>query len=82
MSIIDKESLEAININGFDLVMFALNLTVETVSVLSKSSEETEQRLTDLANGLHTFAGRVPEPKLAIVLAQLAKGLIGTEPLK
>jgi hypothetical protein len=76
---LDRQRLEAMTINGLDAVILLLNLTIEIVSTVSPSSKETDERLIDLANSLHSFARNVTEPRMNLLMTQLATGLIATE---
>ena len=76
---LDQKQLEAIKINGMDLVSLLLNLTIEMVSNSSPSTKVTDERLTDLANNLEGFARKITEPRTKLLMTQLAHGLIATE---
>jgi hypothetical protein len=76
---LDHEKLEAININGMDLVLLLLNLTIELVANSAATTKIADERLTDLANSLEGFARKVTEPRTKLLITQLAHGLISTE---
>lgn len=77
--ILDQEKLTAIDVNGLDLVLLLLNLTIEVVANGSADPAEADQRLTDLANKIDEFARKATEPRTKLLMSQLALGLMGTE---
>ena len=76
---LDREKLEAMNINGLDLVLMLMNLTIETVASISPDGEILDQRLTQIANSLEDFSRKVTEPRMKLLARQLAHALIATE---
>jgi hypothetical protein len=76
---LDRERLEAMNINGLDLVLMLMNLTIETIAAISPDGEMVDQRLTQIANHLDDFSRKLTEPRMKLLVQQLARGLIATE---
>lgn len=77
---LDIEKLKSVQINGLDVVLLLVNLTVEIVAVLSPSGDDTsEQNIVDIANRMDDFAQRVPDPRMNFLFTQVARGLIATE---
>lgn len=75
----DRAQLEGLTIDGMDLVLLLLNVTVEIVSAVSPTKNSTENRLIDVANKLEGFAKEITEPRLKLLMTELAHALIATE---
>jgi len=77
--ILEQERLKAITINGLDAVLVLINLSIEIISAVSPTDEEAENRLTDLANKLEGFARLITDPRMNLLMKEIARGLIATE---
>ena len=77
---LERERLEALNVNGLDLVLFAMNLTIELVAAHAASPKEADERLIDVANKLEGMAREITEPRMRLLVEQFSHALIATEP--
>jgi hypothetical protein len=77
--ILDQKRLESLNVNGLDLVLLLMNVTVEIVAATSASSQDADENLIKIANGLEGFARRVKETRTQFLISELARALISTE---
>ena len=77
--ILDQKRLESIYVNGLDLVLLLMNVTIEIVAVTSPSSQAADENLIKIANGLEGFSRRVTETRAQLIIGELARALIATE---
>jgi hypothetical protein len=76
---LDRKRLESITINGLDVVLLMMHMTIEIVAAISPTSKDTDQRLTDIANHIDGAARKIVEPRMHFLMTQFAIGLIATE---
>jgi hypothetical protein len=77
--ILDQKKLESINVNGLDLVLLLMNLTIEIVASTSSSPKVADENLIKVANGLEDFSRRMTQTKAQFLVRELARALIATE---
>lgn len=66
-------------VNGLDLTDLLFYLTIEIVAALEPDKAKADEKLEDVAGHLLTFAGKLPEGRLALLIGQVANNLIETE---
>jgi hypothetical protein len=77
--ILDAKRLAAININGMDLVLLLMSLTIEIVSATSPNDKASDDSLIEIANKVEGFARQVTDERHKFLMTQFARALIGTE---
>jgi hypothetical protein len=75
----EREQLESMTVNGLDLVLLMLNSIIQMVACVSPTDKAADERLITLANKLEEFAGEVKEPRMKLLMTELAHALIATE---
>jgi hypothetical protein len=76
---LNRAELEALTVNGLDVVLLMLHVTVELAAAISRTSKEADNRLIDVANRLDTTARGLTEPRIKLLVEQVARALITTE---
>ena len=80
-NVLDSDGLRNIKIDGLDLVVILTMLTLEVAKEFANKElpGDAEGRVAAIANRLDTFAKGIPEPRMNLIFAQLARYLIATE---
>jgi hypothetical protein len=76
---LDQKQLESLTMNGFDVIVLMMTLTIEIVASVSATDREADERLINLANKLEGSARNLTEPRTKFLMTQLAHALIATE---
>ena len=71
-----SEGLRNLNINGLDLVLLLSTLTLEIAAELPGDAEDT---VAAIANRLDNFAKGITDPRMNLIITQLARYLIAVE---
>ena len=75
-NVLDSEGLRNLNINGLDLVLLLSTLTLEIAAELPGDAEDT---VAAIANRLDNFAKGITDPRMNLIITQLARYLIAVE---
>jgi hypothetical protein len=75
-NVLDSDGLRNLNINGLDLVLLLSTLTLEIAAELTGDAEDT---VAAIANRLDNFAKGITDPRMNLIIAQLARYLIAVE---
>ena len=75
----DFTAAQGISLNGADLVLFAVQSTIEIVAALSPTPTEAENTLDDIASRLMDIRRNIRDPRISVLLGAFAEKLARTE---
>lgn len=75
----DFTAAQGISLNGADLVLFAVQSTIEIVAALSPTPKEADEKLDDIANRFMDIRRNVRDPRISLLFGAFAEKLARTE---